>query len=119
MLKFVIVFLMPDTKMAFKNGVQKYRLYHNLKGYLPMNDLLTEGLNLMLLGMGAVFIFLIVLVGVTSLMSKVVSSLASVSDGVDSGAMSGAQADSSAGSGPVEPDIVDAISAAVHQYRSR
>ncbi|MCG8393032.1 MAG: OadG family protein [Pseudomonadales bacterium] len=37
-----------------------------------MNALMTQGLELMLIGMGVVFVFLVLLVGVTTLMSALV-----------------------------------------------
>ncbi|MCH8533347.1 MAG: OadG family protein [Saccharospirillum sp.] len=52
-----------------------------------MSDLLQEGLNLMLMGMGTVFVFLTVLVIGTTLMSKLVGLTTSQSD-IDSKARS-------------------------------
>lgn len=52
-----------------------------------MSDFLREGLNIMLLGMGTVFVFLTVLVIGTTLMSKLVGLTTSQSD-IDSKARS-------------------------------
>lgn len=74
-------------------------------------ELLTEGVNLMLLGMGTVFVFLTVLVLVTSLMSKLVLKYTPVQ----------LQApDSSKANGqPSEQTLLAIISAAIHAHRSK
>ncbi len=75
-------------------------------------DILNEGLNLMAFGMGAVFVFLTVLVIATSIMSSVIGrffpyvqpetrpSRAPTTNGID-------------------PQIVSAITAAIKLHRSR
>ena len=71
-----------------------------------MPDLMSQGLNLALLGMGTVFFFLTLLVGVTMVMSalipgeEVLVSEEAVNVGVD-------------------PRIHAVIAAAVHRYRSK
>lgn len=42
----------------------------------PMNPLLAEGIELMLVGMGVVFVFLVMLVGAVTLMSQLVARFA-------------------------------------------
>ena len=78
-------------------------------------DLLTEGLELMLFGMGTVFVFLAVLVVVTTLMSTIVQrffpdapepSLATTPRPAPAKASNDEQ-------------LLAVISAAVHKYRSR
>ena len=69
------------------------------------NDLLARGLELMLVGMGTVFVFLTTLVCATYLMSTVVQRLSPP-----------AQAADPAGS---DADTVAAIAAAIAQYRRR
>ena len=65
-------------------------------------SLLAQGLTLMLVGMGTVFVFLTLLVLAMSLMSRIVGRIVSTGD-VD-------------GDGPTA-DEVAAISAAVHEHR--
>ena len=66
-----------------------------------MTALLAEGLNLVLYGMGIVFIFLTALVSATMLMSKVVSMTTTTALGNEK----------------VDATKLAAISAAVHQHR--
>lgn len=68
--------------------------------------LFEQGLNLMLIGMGTVFVFLTLLVGATTLMSRLAARLAPVA------------ADAVA-EGDVEPAVVAAIGAAIAQHRRR
>ena len=70
-----------------------------------MPELVSEGLNLALYGMGTVFVFLTVLVGVTHLMSWLVLRLSPQ-----------ASAEQSAG---IDASKLAAITAAVHQHRQR
>ncbi|MDX1694133.1 MAG: OadG family transporter subunit [Ketobacteraceae bacterium] len=79
-----------------------------------MNHLLSEGLTLMLLGMGAVFVFLTLLVFATSLMSRLVAQF------------SPAPAPVAAPVPPASPtssednqQLLAVITAAIHKYRSR
>ncbi|MDB4000904.1 OadG family protein [bacterium] len=75
--------------------------------------LITQGMDLMLYGMGTVFTFLTLLVGITSLMSLVVNRLAPEEAEVVT-----ASASLAASQGSVEPRIVKAIQAALDQHRS-
>ena len=74
--------------------------------------LIAQGTDLMLYGMGTVFTFLTLLVGITSLMSSVVNRLAPEETEVVSGSTAAVQ-------GSVEPRIVKAIQAALDQHRSQ
>lgn len=79
-------------------------------------QLMTEGLALMSLGMGVVFVFLTVLVMVTTLMSKIIERFfpeptAAVSAQPTAQAAAGAAGD--------DDDLMVVISAAVHRYRQR
>ena len=74
-----------------------------------MSDLMSQGLNLALYGMGTVFFFLTLLVVATMLMSRLVPV---------------AEIEPSAGQeierqGGVDPKISAAIVAAIHQHRQR
>ena len=75
--------------------------------------LISQGTDLMLYGMGTVFTFLTVLVGITSLMSSVVNRLAPEDAEVIS-----ASTATVATQGSVEPRSVKAIQAALDQHRS-
>ena len=77
------------------------------------STLITQGMDLMLYGMGTVFTFLTLLVGITSLMSLVVNRLVPEEAEVVS-----ASTPLAASQGSVEPRIVKAIQAALDQHRS-
>jgi oxaloacetate decarboxylase (Na+ extruding) subunit gamma len=74
-------------------------------------ELISEGLNLMLLGMGTVFVFLTILVFVTSIMSALVQKYGAVqpTDLNDPGAAG--QLD--------EATLFAVITAAIHAHRSK
>ena len=80
------------------------------------SDLLLEGVNLMLFGMGFVFLFLTSLVGVTSTMSKVVTRffpdplLAAPAPGAAASAATAASDDT---------ELVAAITAAIKMHRDK
>lgn len=75
-------------------------------------QLIHEGLALMGLGMGFVFVFLTVLVGVTTLMSKVIGRFFPEP-------VAPAAAGSRAPAARQDDDLPVVISAAVHRYRRR
>jgi oxaloacetate decarboxylase gamma subunit len=85
------------------------------KGVDAMNGLLEEGFGLMVLGMGFVFLFLVVLIFATGYMSRLLNHFFPEAEVViaSSGAKSTALAVSS-----VDPQIKAAITAAVHQHRN-
>ncbi len=77
-----------------------------------MNNLLWEGFNLMIIGMGAVFLFLVLLVVTTTLMSTLIARLLPPAELRPTP------------SGPGQPPADDAqlpvvITAAIHRHRSR
>jgi len=79
---------------------------------MTSSELLLEGFELMLFGVGTVFLFLILLIGCIRLMSFLVGRLESV------------PASSPACDRPVvaeeaDADIIAAIQAAIHQHRAR
>ncbi|OUS30898.1 hypothetical protein A9Q99_05145 [Gammaproteobacteria bacterium 45_16_T64] len=83
-----------------------------------MNQLMWEGINLMMLGMGAVFVFLTLLVFTTTLMSKLVNKYAPP-------VPAPAEQPAASVNQPNEPNQVSdgqllaVISAAIHRHRSR
>ncbi len=80
-----------------------------------MESLISQGLSLMIFGMGFVFVFLTLLVGVTMLMSKVAMKFEPVSVA----APSKAKRNRSAATVEAKNDeLVAVITAAVHKYRS-
>ncbi len=70
-----------------------------------MNNLMLAGLELMLVGMGTVFVFLTLLVGATTLMSRIVVRIAPPTVTPGTG-------------GPSEEELV-AISAAINLHRTK
>lgn len=79
-----------------------------------MESLISQGLSLMVFGMGFVFVFLTLLVGVTTLMSKLVMKFEPEAVPVQkkrkAATPKAAQAEND--------ELVAVITAAVHQYRS-
>ena len=86
-----------------------------------MTEILQEGLNLMLLGMGIVFTFLVVLVFALMGMSRIAAAL-EPSHGLaarDSAAASPAMAPTTPGAGAeIDGEIIAAITAAVARFRA-
>ena len=80
-----------------------------------MNDLLAEGLNLMLLGMGAVFVFLTLLVFITGFMSKLVGRY---SPAIQPTAVTPAPVTPASTAGDNQ-QLLAVITAAIHKHRSR
>jgi len=71
-----------------------------------MDDLMGQGLQLMALGMGTVFLFLSLLIGVITLISRLIQKFE-----LETGQPGGAVHSS-------HDDLLEVISAAVQQYRS-
>jgi len=71
-----------------------------------MNELMQQGLQLMALGMGVVFLFLTLLIGVISVVSKIIQHF-------ETAPVDAAHSSTSQGN-----DLIEVISEAVKQYRS-
>lgn len=82
-----------------------------------MNPLIQDGLNLLVLGMGAVFIFLGLLVTVTTVMSRLV--MRWVHDPAAPVAQPTVAVPGSASSPNSDKQLLAVITAALHQHRSR
>ncbi|MES9859322.1 MAG: OadG family protein [Candidatus Thiodiazotropha sp. LLP2] len=83
---------------------------------MPIEDLLLSGINLMALGMGIVFTFLLVLVFAMKGMSKlalIVNERQGAVDTLSTQIMAAGQ-----GEAGIRGDLIAVISAAVNQYRS-
>lgn len=76
-------------------------------------SLITQGLDLLLYGMGTVFTFLTLLVGITAAMSGTVNRFAKEDSELAVASAAPHQ------SGGVEPRIAKAIQAAIDQHRGR
>jgi len=72
-----------------------------------MSDLLLQGLNLALYGMGTVFVFLTMLVGVTALMSLLLKAAPAAPSSVTPAAPA------------ADPQLLAAVTAAVSEFRRR
>ena len=83
-----------------------------------MENLLSEGVSLMVFGMGFVFVFLTLLVFATSLMSRLVMKYAPAPEPKLSARKAVAPTTPAAASASND-ELVAVISAAVHKYRSR
>ncbi|MFK7159661.1 OadG family protein [Marinospirillum sp. MEB164] len=79
-------------------------------------NLITEGFNLMLLGMGFVFTFLTVLVIATTLMSKIINRFFPQAAPTPSSAARPAAGHVAQGQ---QPEVIAAISAALRLHRQR
>ena len=75
-----------------------------------MNEMISAGLELMLLGMGIVFAFLALLVVMVSIMTKVLQRFFPAPSAPDIPLAS---------AGHTDAGVIAAISAAVHQYRNK
>lgn len=77
---------------------------------MAISDLLLQGVNVMLLGMGIVFTFLAILVVALNGMSRLAASLSGPE---------APQAAPSAGAGTEDTELIAVISAAINRYRSK
>jgi len=80
------------------------------------DTLIDQGINLMLFGMGTVFVFLTILVFATTVMSKLVNRFAPVSE---HGPNQAEPALGSKSQNTIDPKIVSAIEKAIAQHRQR
>ncbi|SDU17582.1 OadG family protein [Halopseudomonas salegens] len=80
------------------------------------SELMEEGVELMLLGMGSVFVFLIMLVVIVTLMSKVLGRYFPEPVAVPAGRSA---AKPKAGAGDVDEQTISVIRAAIRQHRAR
>lgn len=76
-------------------------------------NLMSEGLTLMVLGMGFVFIFLLFLVFATRLLSTIVGRFASFEE-----APVQVSPSHDINNGEINPELIAVLSAAVHRHRS-
>ncbi|CAG9000880.1 MAG: oxaloacetate decarboxylase gamma chain [Candidatus Celerinatantimonas neptuna] len=76
-------------------------------------NLMSEGLTLMVLGMGFVFIFLLFLVFATGLLSRIVGRFASFEE-----APVEALPSHNLKNGEINPELIAVLAAAVHRHRS-
>ncbi|WP_394181207.1 OadG family protein [Marinomonas posidonica] len=81
-----------------------------------MNELISEGVGLMVLGMGFVFVFLVVLIFATGYMSSIINKFFPEVVPV---ANPSTPASDSVTSAAVDPQIAAAITAAIHQHRNK
>lgn len=81
-----------------------------------MPELMSQGLDLAIYGMGTVFFFLTLLVFATMVMSALVPDEIDQSAGQKSAGQKSAGQESA---GRSDPKILAAIAAAIHQYRTR
>ena len=77
-----------------------------------MSELMSDAINLMMVGMGFVFVFLVILVFVTSTMSKLVTKYAPDPEPIASGASNKTTNASN------DAQLLAVLSAAVAKYRS-
>ncbi|EEF78567.1 sodium pump decarboxylase, gamma subunit subfamily [Methylophaga thiooxydans DMS010] len=85
---------------------------------------MTEGLNLMLVGMGFVFVFLTLLVIITTFMSKIITSYEKnvgvlPEEGIPAPTAVISQAMSAKQHANDDKNLITILSAAVHKFRSR
>ena len=83
-----------------------------------MESLISQGLSLMVFGMGFVFVFLTLLVVVTTCMSKLVRKYEPVSSAPSRKKRNSAGPATAQAEAKSNDELVAVITAAVHQYRS-
>jgi|TARA_B110000977_G_scaffold18507_1_gene22314 oxaloacetate decarboxylase gamma subunit len=96
------------------HSVVAFNLFLHYLGSPMDSTLISQGLDLMLYGMGTVFTFLTLLVGVTTLMSKVVNKLVIEQPEIAVSTIATAPVQIA-----VEPRIAKVIQAAIDQHRSK
>lgn len=91
---------------------------------MAASNLIAEGVNLMLVGMGFVFVFLTLLVIVTSLMSKLITRYEKdvgtlPEEGIPAPTAVISQAMSDRQHADDDKNLITVLSAAIHKFRSR
>ncbi len=86
----------------------------DIKGANVMNGLLEDGLGLMVLGMGFVFLFLVILIFATGYMSRLLNHFFPEVPVVTPKSVVAVPS-----SEAIDPQLVAVISAAVHQHRNK
>lgn len=84
-----------------------------------MNNLINDGLGLLLLGMGFVFVFLCLLIVATGFMSKLINRYFPEAAPVAKKPAMTPSSAPAAGASATDPKIAAAITAAIHQHRNR
>lgn len=84
-----------------------------------MNNLINDGLGLMSLGMGFVFLFLCVLIVATTFMSKLIGRYFPETLPTAKKAATAPSGSSGAVNSGMDPKLTAAITAAIHQHRKR
>jgi oxaloacetate decarboxylase gamma subunit len=92
--------------------------------YMAASNLMSEGLNLMLIGMGFVFIFLTLLVFATTIMSKTITRYEKnvgvlPEEGIPAPTAVISQAMSERQHANDDKNLITVLSAAIHKFRSR
>ena len=80
-----------------------------------MNEAMTQGVELMLTGMGIVFLFLVMLIGAVKFMAYCVATFLPDVEAVHASTSQGQKPSTNV----VTPIVTAAITAAVHQHRAR
>src|SRR5690606_29236007 len=98
-------------------STQVVRFFNGETKIMTSSDLVMEGVELMLIGLGTVFVFLMMLVGLINLMSFVINRF--FPDAAPVVAKPKRMAAASSGSHPVDAELLAVIGAAVSQHRAR
>ena len=83
------------------------------------DTLIDQGINLMLFGMGTVFVFLTILVFATTVMSKLVNRFSPEEQAAESNTMNAPQPVAQSASQAASPQVISAIEKAIAQHRQR
>ena len=91
---------------------------------MTASNLMTEGLNLMLVGMGFVFVFLTLLVIITTIMSKIITRYEKdvgtlPEEGIPAPTAVISRAMSNRQHANDDKSLITVLSAAIHKFRSR
>ncbi len=83
------------------------------------DTLIDQGINLMLFGMGTVFVFLTILVFATTIMSKLVRRFSPEQQAAESNTTSTPQPAAQTAPQAASPQVISAIEKAIAQHRQR